>query len=196
MELFARRGYFQTSVPDIQRRAEVSVGAIYRHFASKDDLAAAVYDHVLETVGELFRRNLEGDGDFLTRFRGLLGDLLRLTEQRPHLVEYALYVKHREIGHDIGPICSSEPFLYLQGRVADAMRAGELRSGDVVLTTATLTGPALRLIQLHLDGLLRTPLTEALGPLMDNALRALAPDPTTPPPVADGRAGRSRRRTA
>ena len=196
MELFARDGYFQTSVPDIQRRAEVSVGSIYRHFASKDDLAAAVYDLVLETVGDLFRRNLEGNADFLTRFSGLLGDLFRLTEETPHLVEYALYVKHREIGRDIGPICSSEPFRYLQARVADAMRAGQLRAGEVVLTTATLTGPALRLIQLHLDGLLLTPLTAALDPLMDNARRALAPDPAPSAPAPGGRAGRPRRRTA
>lgn len=175
IELFARDGYFQTSLPDIQRQAGVSIGAIYRNFASKDDLAAAVYDLVLETIGDVFRDNLEGRHDFLERFRGLLSDLFRLTEERPELIEYALYVKHREISQEIGPVCSSEPFVYLQARVADAMRRKQLRSGDVVLTTATLMGPALRLIQLSLDGLLRMPLAETVDPLIDNARRALAP---------------------
>jgi len=175
IELFARDGYFQTSLPDIQQQAGVSIGAIYRNFASKDELAATVYDLVLDAIGELFRVNLDGRDDFLERFRGLLSDLFRLTEERPELIEYALYVKHREISQEIGPVCSSEPFVYLQARVADAMRRKQLRSGDVVVTTATLMGPPLRLIQLSLDGLLRPPLAGTVDTLIDNARRALAP---------------------
>jgi AcrR family transcriptional regulator len=175
LELFARHGYFQTSLPDIQRRAGVSIGAIYRNFTSKDDLAAAVYDLVLDTIGDAFRECLDGDHDFLDRFRRLLGELFRLTGERPELIGYALYVKHREISQQLGPVCSSEPFVYLQARVAEAMRHGQLRSDDVVLTTATLMGPALRLIQLSLDGLLNTPLSDLVDPLVDNARRALAP---------------------
>jgi AcrR family transcriptional regulator len=177
MELFARQGYHATSVPDIQRQAGVSTGAIYRHFASKDDIAAAVYAAALRAIGATFQQSLAGDQDFFERFGALVRGLFALTENDPHLIEYGLYVKHREIGRDIGPICSSEPFLYLQARVADAMRSGQLRPGDVILTTATLMGPVQRVIQLHLDDLLCVPLRTAVDPLLDNVRRALTPDP-------------------
>lgn len=175
LELFAQKGYFQTSVPDIQQHAGVSTGSIYRHFPSKDDIARAVYDSVLESIGTLFRDNLDGTEDFLERFRGLLTDLFRLTEDHPDVVEYALYVKHREISQEIGPICSSEPFLYLQARVADAMKRGHLRKGDVLLTTATLMGPPLRLIQLSLDKHMPTPLAASIDSIIDNARRTFGP---------------------
>ena len=39
-ELFAERGYVQTSIRDITRRGEVTSGAIYGHFRNKADLLA------------------------------------------------------------------------------------------------------------------------------------------------------------
>lgn len=40
-ELFATQGYQKTSIRDVARRASVTTGAIYGHFASKADLLAA-----------------------------------------------------------------------------------------------------------------------------------------------------------
>jgi len=193
IQLFARNGYFQTSVPDIQREAGVSIGSIYRSFASKDELAGAVYDLVLETIGETFRRNLDRDAEFFERFAGLLADLFRLTEEQPELIEYALYVKHREISRELGPICSSQPFLYLQQQVADAIHRRQLRDTDVLFATATLMGPALRLVQLKLDNLLDAPLADSLEMLLDGARRALAPSVSAVP--IDLSVRRSRRST-
>ena len=39
-ELFAERGYVQTSIRDITRRGDVTSGAIYGHFRNKADLLA------------------------------------------------------------------------------------------------------------------------------------------------------------
>lgn len=38
LDLFAEKGLAKTSVQDIARRAEVSAGLLYRHYASKDDV--------------------------------------------------------------------------------------------------------------------------------------------------------------
>ena len=45
-ELFATRGYGDTSVADILASAGVSRGALYHHFDGKEDLFAAVYTAV------------------------------------------------------------------------------------------------------------------------------------------------------
>jgi AcrR family transcriptional regulator len=45
-ELFSADGYRDTSMQAIQRRAGVSRGALYHHFASKRDLFEAVYEAV------------------------------------------------------------------------------------------------------------------------------------------------------
>jgi AcrR family transcriptional regulator len=40
---FTELGYMETSMADISRRSKASIGSIYHHFGSKDQLAAAVY---------------------------------------------------------------------------------------------------------------------------------------------------------
>lgn len=41
-DLFSRQGYHKTTMPEIARAAEVSVGLIYYHFASKADILVAI----------------------------------------------------------------------------------------------------------------------------------------------------------
>ena len=45
------RGIASLSIPAVAREAGVSVPTIYRHFATKNDLFAALYPHVLRTAG-------------------------------------------------------------------------------------------------------------------------------------------------
>jgi AcrR family transcriptional regulator len=46
--LFARRGFAATSMRDIAREAGISTGLIYRHYATKDDLFAALVAHATD----------------------------------------------------------------------------------------------------------------------------------------------------
>jgi AcrR family transcriptional regulator len=45
-DLFAERGPAATSIRDIAARSGVNHGLVYRHFGTKDDLVAAVLDHL------------------------------------------------------------------------------------------------------------------------------------------------------
>ena len=51
-EWFGTRGYAATSIRDIAREVNVTVGAIYVHFPSKDRLLAAVYEEGVRRIGE------------------------------------------------------------------------------------------------------------------------------------------------
>lgn len=55
-EMFAQRGYVQTSIRDISRRADVTSGAIYGHFRNKADLLAAAIS--ARTTEELEARSV------------------------------------------------------------------------------------------------------------------------------------------
>jgi AcrR family transcriptional regulator len=52
-EVFAQRGYHQSSIDDIARAAGISKALIYEHFASKQDLYASLLE---QHAGELFAR--------------------------------------------------------------------------------------------------------------------------------------------
>lgn len=51
-ELFNTRGYGGTAIADVMAATELEKGGIYRHFASKDDLALAAFDYAAAIVRE------------------------------------------------------------------------------------------------------------------------------------------------
>ena len=52
-ECFARKGYHQTTMQDICNESELSPGAIYRYFASKEAINTAVWDRNREWVRDV-----------------------------------------------------------------------------------------------------------------------------------------------
>lgn len=51
---FARNGFHATSMQDVLREADLSAGAVYRYFSSKEELIAAIVTEVLDTVRAAF----------------------------------------------------------------------------------------------------------------------------------------------
>ena len=64
-ELFAERGYAETSIRDISRSGSVTSGALYGHFRNKADLLAAAIS--IRTAEELDARAVEAgtEGDYV-----------------------------------------------------------------------------------------------------------------------------------
>jgi len=56
--LFADQG-LDAQMPDVARAAKVGVGTVYRHFATKDELIAALVAERFERLAESVRENLE-----------------------------------------------------------------------------------------------------------------------------------------
>lgn len=59
-KLFADRG-LDVQMPDVAKAANVGVGTVYRHFATKDDLIAALVSERFERLAEKGREALEED---------------------------------------------------------------------------------------------------------------------------------------
>jgi TetR/AcrR family transcriptional repressor of nem operon len=57
--VFNRQGYSGTSMSALMAATGLEKGGLYRHFESKEDLAAAAFDYAWETVNEPRRRGLE-----------------------------------------------------------------------------------------------------------------------------------------
>lgn len=50
MKLFAKKGFSSTSIQEIATESEISKGAFYLHFKSKDDLLLAIMEYIFKTV--------------------------------------------------------------------------------------------------------------------------------------------------
>lgn len=72
---FTGRGYDATRMADIARRAEMSVGALYRHFDSKE----AVFAELVAIRGQVFLRSLEAAAVEVTDAAARIGALVRMS---------------------------------------------------------------------------------------------------------------------
>ncbi len=73
LDLFAQNGYDATSVAEICERAQVSKGAFYHHFPSKQALFLDLMNAWLQGVGSTFQRAKDAAGDVPEAFEAMAG---------------------------------------------------------------------------------------------------------------------------
>jgi AcrR family transcriptional regulator len=73
---FSRQGFHRATMQDIVREAGLSPGAIYRYFASKEEIVAAIASERHATEQRLLAA-AAGDGDVRAALRALVGAFVR-----------------------------------------------------------------------------------------------------------------------
>ncbi len=167
--LFAQKGYFNTSIPDIVRHSGVSTGSIYHHFSDKLEIARAMYERHVAQMERLISDIEQYHQQAEARCREIILALFALTEKEPMVMAYMLHARHQEFMPDAAPICSSRPFLRMREVVVSGMRNGEIRQMDAMLAAVCVFGGALKFIQFHLDGILEKSLSEYFDELWSTA---------------------------
>jgi AcrR family transcriptional regulator len=119
LELFATKGFEQTSLREIAERLDITKAALYYHFPSKDELLSAVVEPLVTDIeaflGEARRLLLEGERRVLEAyfdlchrhrllFQGMLQDLTVLARVRilPEVLHRRAELDRMLVGSD-GP---------------------------------------------------------------------------------------------
>ncbi|MGQ0776130.1 MAG: TetR/AcrR family transcriptional regulator [Pseudonocardiales bacterium] len=89
---FSSRGYYLTQMEHVAATAGVSKALVYQHFASKEELFAAVTEQVVEGFMERLPAVLGKAGDALGAWRGVVGLLCDVVSERPET--WALVARH------------------------------------------------------------------------------------------------------
>lgn len=77
--LFNRRGYEGCSIQDIMEATGLEKGGIYRHFGSKEELAAEAFDFAWTTASEDRRRNLDSIPNHVDRLKQHIANFVTRT---------------------------------------------------------------------------------------------------------------------
>lgn len=89
-ELFTRQGFHGTSMRQIAEKAGLTVGSVYNHFASKDDIFLAVVQvyHPLTKIAPLLGE-IEGE-NIEKLIRNLARQIISTVDETPGLINLAL----------------------------------------------------------------------------------------------------------
>ncbi len=94
--LFLKKGYTNTTMRDICLKAELSTGAVYFYFKSKEEIYAQICEDIFMYLDGMFNRALDPDSKPAERFRILADTYLQFyTENRD---QWVVIKEFRNIG--------------------------------------------------------------------------------------------------
>ena len=180
LKLFIQRGYFSTSVQDIQKESGVSLATIYRHFSAKQSIAEALYARMLAGLEKIVDDAMLSHDKTYDRGQAFTRELFCLTEHDPDAMKFLFNTRHRDFLPDQKPICETRAFTKIRDIVRRGMESGEIRGMNLWVAASLLFGPPIRLIQLRLDGTLDTPIEPFLDEIWQAAWSAVRNESVRP----------------
>lgn len=177
LKLFTTKGYFNTSMQDIRRSANISIGAVYHYFSSKEEIASALYDSLLKKITDDFVKIKYRHDTAHDQCKAIMKHLFDLTESNPEQMEFMMHEKHKEFIPTATPICSSKPFLMMREIVQAGIDNKEIVDLDLTIVSNCLFGGMFRLINLRLDKTIAGPLQEQLETVWNCSWRSIAAEP-------------------
>ena len=138
--LLAEGGYAATGVVAVAERAGVATGSVYRHFASRQELLAAVFQHVAGHELDAVREAVHTRTGAAERLRALVEVFSRRALRAPRTA-WAL------LAEPVDPLVQIERLAYRRGylglaaeAIAAGVDSGELPAQDPSLSAAAVVG--------------------------------------------------------
>lgn len=129
IEVFSRKGFFNSKVSEIARASGVADGTIYLYFKNKDDLLISLFEEKMaEVVADVKKRIQDGEGA-LDKMRIFIGNHMGLLECEAGLIE-VLQVELRQSSKflkDYTPVKFFEYLDVLSGILEEGKREGVFR---------------------------------------------------------------------
>ena len=140
--IFNQRGYEGTSLNDLMEATGLQKGGIYRHFASKEELAAEVFDYTWEAAWKARRLDLKEEANGIEKLKHLIANFIDYRSP----VAGGCPVLNTAVDADDGNVVlrarvakALRSWLHrLQTIIQEAQERGEIRSEVDPKTVATL----------------------------------------------------------
>jgi AcrR family transcriptional regulator len=172
VDLFAANGFDGVSIADIAGAAGVSQGALYRHYASKEELGWALFSSAYLRTGEELDRIRAGEAEFEAAVTAMIAHFCALYDEDPALFRFMLITQHGFLPRI--PSGSRTPVDAIADLVGDAIAENQLKPIDPALGAALVMGVILQAATFHIYGRLVGSLATRAPVLARAAIAAVA----------------------
>ena len=189
---FSEIGFSETNMEDIRQRSGASMGSIYHHFRSKEQLAAEVYIEGIRVYQQELLRCLKACKDPQEAVRALISQHLVWVRDNAEWSSYLFQKRHSvfmDSAEEQIAAMNSEFGRSLMQFFQDHIATGAIKGLPVDIMASVVFGPCMEFTRHYLSGNVRTPIKDAAGLLGDAAWRALGPCRDSPEkaPVRKGK---------
>ncbi len=179
-KLFAERGYYNTTIPDIAEAMGMSVGNLYNYFSSKEELAKYIMKYSSKLLGDEIRKINEENISTKEKIYKIVRRFFEIAQEQPELIEYFLrvFLSNREVFEEgcEGFLCVNEVVTELMLFLEEGARKGDLRQQDFFPAFVTLMGPLGGMVFLQGENVMPKTPVEYSDELAENIWRALKND--------------------
>lgn len=134
LKLFAQKGYFNTSLPEIKDAAGINTAnGLNQFFKTKQAIAQALREHILDSlsisIDDIRRRNRKAS----EQLREIVDLLFKLTDDAPEVIQFLLFMRSEEFLPEAPPLLDTPAFTKIKRIMQNGIKEGEIRSIDHVL---------------------------------------------------------------
>ena len=157
-ELFAKNGYYNTTMPDIAKASGMSVGNLYNYFESKEELAKETMLNVSKLVGEKLSYINFLNVSVKEKISLFVRNFFDIAKHEPQLMSYFLkvFLVNREVFKNgcEGFACVKDIVTETMILLSDGVEKGELRNQEFFTAFSTMMGSIGGMVFLYYEGVL------------------------------------------
>jgi AcrR family transcriptional regulator len=172
IRLFAKQGFAATTTRDIASAARVAEGSIYRHFASKEAIAASLFATHYLAIADALKAAAARQSGAAARIDAMIRQACAAFDQDRELFAFLFLAEHLPMP-DL-PAERSTPYRLLHDAIVEGQKARQFRTGDPQLLALMVFGMILRPARAALQGYLDGKLASRAGDIAAAARRVLA----------------------
>jgi AcrR family transcriptional regulator len=154
LDCFLLHGVAGTTIGDLRSASGASVGCIYHHFGSKEQLAAALYVQILASYHDAFLASLKTSRTARAGVEGAVRHHLRWVSARPSRAKYLFHWEPEVVSESNRAARLLNAHFYAEAGewLADHVRKGNIRALAPELYHALWMGPSLEYTRQWLAG--------------------------------------------
>lgn len=176
-ELFAKNGYYNTTMPEIAKAINMSVGNLYNYFKSKGELAKEIMLTTSSILASRLRRINEVELPTKEKIRELVKEFFLISLEEPEIISYFLrvYFSNRDVFENVceGVSCVMEVITEISILLSEGIQKGDLRNQDFFTAFVCIMGPLGGLVFLNEEKVLEKDLLDYTEDIALNIWNAL-----------------------
>jgi AcrR family transcriptional regulator len=178
LSLFAIKGFYSTTIPDIAHELKMSVGNMYNYFKSKDILAKEIIKYISAYLGAKIREVNEESISTEEKTRKIIEVYFKTATLKPEMIDYFLriYLSNREVFLDgcEGMICVNEFVTEIMIYFEEGVKCGDLRDQDFFSAFGLFMGYLGGMVFLKGENILPQELDAYIDDISYNIYKALS----------------------
>ena len=175
MRLFVEQGVAETSIRVIAQNAGVSQGAMYNHYASKDELVWDLFATNFSEIGQELRHRAREHDQIEDKLRAMIRCLFDLFERDWVLLAYVFFTRNQMLRK---ASCTDlmYPYMVFRTVISESIKRNELPEQDPDVAASLLIGALLQVTDNKSLGRIEGRLTDIADDVARRCIRLLKDD--------------------